>query len=212
MALSGAASTSACPARRPSRHEIDHAFGQPGFMQRFDDAPGAERRGGRGLQHHGVAADQRGRQLPGRNGAGKIPRRDQAHHADGLAHGEHVDAVALGGHQHAVQARAFAGEIAKDVDGAAHFALGFGEGLAFLARHFGAELIELAVEQVGGFEENGAARGRRHLRPCGKRSGRGIGGFSMSPADPLESSPTSSPVAGLRFSNVLPLSTHSPLM
>ena len=70
----------------------------------------------------------------------------------GFADGEHVDAVALGRNQHARQARAFAGEIAQDIDRAAHFAFGFGKRLAFFARHLRAELIELAIEDVGGFE------------------------------------------------------------
>ena len=78
-----------------------------------------------------------------------------------LADGEHVDAVALGGHQHAGQARAFAGEVAEDVDGAAHFALRFGQRLAFLARHLGGQLLEPAVQDVGGLEQDGAARRAR---------------------------------------------------
>ena len=47
--------------------EIDHALGNAGLMQRLDDAPRAERRGGCGLNDHGVAADQRRRQLPRRD-------------------------------------------------------------------------------------------------------------------------------------------------
>ena len=73
-------------------------------------------------------------------------------------------------------ARAFAGEIAKDIDGAAHFALGFGKGFAFFARHVGGDGIELAVEHVGGFVENIAARGASRGGPCRQRGGRGIGG------------------------------------
>ena len=57
----------------------------------------------------------------------------------GLRMREHVDAVALGRHQHAGHARAFAREVAEDVDGAPHFALGFGQRLAFLARHIGGD-------------------------------------------------------------------------
>ena len=145
-------------------------------MQRFDDAPGAERRGRRGLQHDGVAADQRGSELPRWNGAGKIPGRDQADYADGFANGEHVDAVALGRDDMAGHARAFTGEIAKDVDGAAHFALGLGQCFAFFARHFGGDGIEAAVEEVGGFVQYVAARGTRGGGPGGKGSRSGISG------------------------------------
>ena len=62
--------------------EVDHALGNARLVQRLHDAPRAQRRGRGRLEHHGVAADQRRRQLPGRNGAGEIPRRDQPHHAD----------------------------------------------------------------------------------------------------------------------------------
>ncbi len=86
-----------------------------------------------------------------------------------------MDAIAFGGHQHAIETGAFAGEVAQDVDGAPHFAFGFGEGFAFLAGHLLAELFELFVEQISGFEENSAARGRGHGRPCWKSRGRRIG-------------------------------------
>ncbi len=146
-------------------------------MQRFDDAPRAERRGGGGLQHHGVAANQRGRELPGGNGAREIPRRDQAHDADRLADGEHVDAVALGGREQAGQPRALAGKVAEDVDRAAHLALRFGQRLAFLARHFGGDLLEAAVEDGGGFEEDLAAPRRAHRAPGRQSRGGRSGGI-----------------------------------
>ena len=56
------------------------------------------------------------------------------------------------------QTRTFAGEIAKDVDRAAHFAFGLGQGFTFLARHVAGHGFEVLVEDVGGLEQDGAAR------------------------------------------------------
>ena len=64
--------------------EIDDALGDAGLVQRLHHAPRAERRGGGGLEDNGVAADERGRELPGGDGAGEVPGRDQAHDAEGL--------------------------------------------------------------------------------------------------------------------------------
>ena len=58
--LSGLAFTSASPKLAAGAgDEVDHALGNAGLVQRLDDAPRAQRRGGRRLEHHGVAADQR---------------------------------------------------------------------------------------------------------------------------------------------------------
>src|SRR5262249_1529311 len=53
--------------------EVDDAFGRAGFVEGFDDAPSAQRSGGSRLEHHRVAANQRRREFPGRDGAGKVP-------------------------------------------------------------------------------------------------------------------------------------------
>src|ERR1039458_4393784 len=68
------------------------------------------------------------------------------------------------------------GEIAEDIDGAPHFALGFGQRLAFLAGHVGGHLLEFLVEDVGGFEQDVAARGAAHGAPGGQGGGSGSGG------------------------------------
>ena len=164
-ALSGCASTSASPSSPPEpATKLTTPFGMPASCSASTMRHALKRRGRGRLQHHGVAADQRRRQLPGRNRAREIPRRDQPHHADRLAQREHVDAVALGRHQHAGHARAFAGEVAEDVDGPPHLALGFGQRLAFLARHVGGHLLERAVQDVGDLVQDVAARRTAHAR------------------------------------------------
>src|SRR5262249_27721691 len=114
--------------------------------------------------------------FPGGNGAGEIPRRYQSDHAESFTNRKSVNPVAFGRHHQAVESRAFTTKITKDVDGPADFALRFRKGLSFFASHVFAELIELLVEEIGSFEEDGAASGSRHGRPGGKRCSGGVGG------------------------------------
>ncbi len=162
------------PAR--SGDEVDHAFRHAGLVKRFDDAPGAERRDGSGLDDDGVAADQRGRHLPGGNGDGEVPGRDEADHADGLRMAKVWTRSRSEGVRMPPAREPSPGVVAEDVDGAAHFALGFGKRLAFFAGHLSAELIELVFQNVGGFEEDGAARRAGHDGPGGQSFGGGGGG------------------------------------
>src|SRR5205823_2658918 len=75
------------------------------------------------------------------------------------------DVFALGRNLVAELARALAAKVAEDIDRALHLALGFGKGLALLARHFFAELGEPALENFGGLEQILAAPGCRQRSP-----------------------------------------------
>ena len=86
-----------------------------------------------GLQHNRVAEGQRRGHLPGRNGDGEVPGRDQAIDADRFAIGLDFDAGTGGFQILAVAAQGFAGEIFEDAGGAGGLADGFGKGLAFFA-------------------------------------------------------------------------------
>jgi len=141
-------------------------------MQRFDDPPGAERSSRRRLQHHGIAADQSRRQLPDGNRRGEIPGRNKTDDADRLTNREHVHPVPLGRDHHAGHARALSTEVARDVDGPAHLALCLRKSLAFFAGHLRAELVELAIQDVGGFIQQIPPRRRRQRRPGRKGRGR----------------------------------------
>ena len=60
---------------------------QPGVIQRPHDVQAGERRVLRELEHHGVAVDQRRRELPHRDRGREVPRGDQADDADRAVHG-----------------------------------------------------------------------------------------------------------------------------
>ena len=68
-------------------------------------------------------------------------------------------------------------EIAEDVDGAPDFAFGFRQRLAFLARHFGRDLVEAAIQDLGRLKKNCAARRGIHCRPGGESGGGRRGGI-----------------------------------
>src|SRR5438105_4131567 len=70
------------------------------------------------LDDHAVAPRQRRRDLPGGNGDGEVPGRDDAHHADGLARDLHADARSHGRQGLAAGAQRLAGEELEDVAGA----------------------------------------------------------------------------------------------
>src|SRR5690606_19127384 len=88
------------------------------------NGPGATRNQIGRLDHHAVAVGQRWGNLPGGNGNGEVPRRDQADHAQRLA--RHLDTHAWA-HRWQDLARltqAFAGEELENVPGPRHLADG----------------------------------------------------------------------------------------
>ena len=66
-------------------NQVQHAGGQAGFVQQFDDARGRERNFFGRLQHEGVAAGDGERIHPHRHHGREIERRDARAHADRLA-------------------------------------------------------------------------------------------------------------------------------
>ena len=73
----------------------------------------------------------------------------------------------------AAQPRAFAADVAQDVDRAPDFAARFGQRLALLARHLARDLVGPRLEDVRGAVEDLAALRRRHRGPCRLRRLRG---------------------------------------
>ena len=73
------------PTSRPEAvHDVDDAGGTPGLDQQLDEALAEQRRVVRGLEHDGVAADERRHDLPGGDRDREVPRRDHADDADRL--------------------------------------------------------------------------------------------------------------------------------
>ncbi|OIQ68680.1 hypothetical protein GALL_497260 [mine drainage metagenome] len=66
--------------------QVEHALRHAGFMQDFGEDQCRRRREFRGLEDHGAAGGERGRDLAGDLVQRPVPRRDHADDADGLAH------------------------------------------------------------------------------------------------------------------------------
>src|SRR5204863_482930 len=82
-------------------HEVDDAVRDACVNERSHELDRAERRQLRRLEHDGVAADERARELPARNVDGKVPGRDQADDAERLAERHRHHLVGLRGRGHA---------------------------------------------------------------------------------------------------------------
>src|SRR3984957_5538580 len=69
---------------------VDDAGWETGFRQRLDEVIGRERRIFSGLDDAGIARNERGKELPTRDGHGEVPRGDEADYPDGHTdrHGE----------------------------------------------------------------------------------------------------------------------------
>jgi hypothetical protein len=64
--------------------DVDDAIGQLGFLDELGEQQGGERCGLGGFQHHGVAAGQRGRDLPRGHEQREVPRDDLPGDANAL--------------------------------------------------------------------------------------------------------------------------------
>ncbi len=148
--------------------QVEHPGRDAAAVDDLGQRPGAGWNEVGRLEHDAVAEGQRGGDLPGRNGHGKVPRRDDADHAEGLARDFHADSGAHRGQRVARQPQAFAGEETEYVARAGDFGDGFGARLAFLARQQGAQFLlarqDLRADAVQGIAARlDAARG-----PCGE--------------------------------------------
>src|SRR3954454_14967071 len=96
-----------------SGDDVDHTFRQTGVEQRLNDVDGRERSVFSGLDHAGVSADKRREELPRWDRHGKVPRRDHAAYAHGLADGHREFVGEFGGNRLAEEAAAFAGHVIR---------------------------------------------------------------------------------------------------
>src|ERR1017187_82936 len=146
--------------RAEAGHDVDDAFGKAGVGEGANQVERGEWGVLRGLDDAGVAADDGGQQLPGRDRHGKVPGRDHAADADGLAHGHGELVGHLGGDGGAEEAAAFAGVVVSGVDGFLHVTARLGEHLAHFAGHVAGVIFFALDENFGGAENHfGAARG-----------------------------------------------------
>src|SRR5208282_409420 len=94
-----------------------------------------------GLEDDGVAEGEGGRDLPGRDREGEIPRRNNADDADRLARRFDVDVRPHAGELLAGNSQRLAGEEVEDLACPGCFPDALGERLALLARKQASELL-----------------------------------------------------------------------
>ncbi len=157
--------------------EVEHALGSAGAHDDFGERMrGAGHEVG-GLEHDRIAVAERGRDLPGGNGDGEVPRRDNADDADGLARHLDVDARADGTEFLARDAQGLTGEEVEDLRGAADFADGFRQRFAFLAREQAAEFVAAGGDLGRDLQQHVVAFLRRRARPAVQRGAGGLDGL-----------------------------------
>ena len=157
-----------------SMNQIDDPRRHAGLVEDLDESCRGMRRIFRRLEDHGVAADQRGKQLPGRDRQRKIPRRDQRAHADRRAHGHGELIGQFRRRGFTEQAPAFAGHIESAVDPFLHVAAGFFEHLAHFAGLDARELFFIFAQKLADTIEQFTTLWRRHQTPTGKGIFRGL--------------------------------------
>ena len=156
--------------------EVDHPVRKPRLAEQLDEALGEQRRVLRRLQDDGVAADERGRELPGGDRDREVPRRDRSDDADRHPH-RHLELVPqLGRRRLAEQAPPLAGHVDRHVDRLLDVAARLREHLAHLAAHQLGQLVLLLLEQAREAEEHVAALRRRDEPPLLERRLRGLDG------------------------------------
>ena len=107
---------------RTADEQVEHTGGQSRVGQRLREPNRQQRHRAGGLPHHGVAVDQRGRDLPGRDRDREVERGDDADDADRLAGHQDLLAGAGRGEDLAGLAVALVAVVAQDLRGAAHLA------------------------------------------------------------------------------------------
>ncbi len=155
---------------------VEHAGGQSGVLQGAGQVGGGERGELGRLDDHGVAADQRRGGLPGRDGDGEVPRRDEPDDAESLAAGGDGGVRQAAGQHLAGGGPAERAEEPQHVRGALDLALGLGEGLAFLADEVPGDRGLAVQQEVAGGHEDGAAGGGGQGGPGRLRGGGGADG------------------------------------
>jgi hypothetical protein len=137
--------------------EVQHLLGQAAFMHQLDPHRGDRRRLAGGLQHHGVAGQQRCGGHAGHDGEREVPRRDDR--ADPERDVDHLVAFAGDRRQRLRRGHAqhLAGVVFEEVDRFGGVGVGLGPGLAdFVAQQRREQVLALA-QPLGGVEEDADA-------------------------------------------------------
>ena len=124
---------------------VDHAFGDPGFECELGEPQRAERGELGRLQHDGVAARERGAELPRGDVEREVPGDDQPDHSERLAKG-HVDAAGDGDRLAVLLVDGARVEV-EDVGDHPHLAARPGDRLADVPRLDPRELLAVLLDE-----------------------------------------------------------------
>ena len=160
-----------------SADDVDDSFRESGIGKSANKIKRRQRRILSGLDDAGVAADDCGKKFPRRNRHGKIPRRDHAADADGLAHGHGKLVRHFRRHGGTEQATAFARIVISGVNRFLHVAPRFGENLAHFAGHFAGIVFLTLNQNLGSAKNNLRATRSGNQAPLGEGP---LGGFDGS--------------------------------
>jgi len=154
--------------------QVDYAFGQASFFEKFVDVAHGERHALTRLQDECIAGRDSVRQIPERDHAGEVEGHDGGGDAKRLADHHFVDAA---GNVFEVVALHHHGNAAGDfhvLNRTAHFGFGFSEGLAVFLGDDAGNVIDVIFEQHLQLEEWLNAVFGRSAAPFGEGGGRGF--------------------------------------
>src|SRR5271167_3344631 len=157
-----------------SGDDVHHAWWNTGLMQRLHKVEYRERRVLCGLDNGGVAGDQRGEQLPGRNRHGEVPRCDHGADAQRLTDRHRELVGQLRGDGRSEQTAALAGGVVTTIDGLLHVAARFLDDLPHLAGHVARVLFFARDQQLSRLVKHLAAARRRYQTPLLEGLARGL--------------------------------------
>ena len=176
--------------RARAEDEVGHPAGQARLLQRPHEQDGGGRRQFAGLQHDGVAGQQRRCDLPGRLQKRIVPRGDQGADAHGGVH-DPADRIGATGVDHAAGVGAAdAGEVSERGDDVVHVVFRLDQTLAGVHGLGVREILTVALDDIGDPGQQLAALAFRRGPPrpmiegvAGGGDGRlGVGGRSLSDA------------------------------
>ena len=157
--------------------DVEHAFRQPGLHQQLGEPHRHRWIALRRLEDEGVAAGERGRELPHRDHGREVERRDAGDDAERLAQREQIDAGSGALAEFALQQVRDAARELDHFESALDVAFGVGDGLAVLGGQELGEAVELLLHELEELEQDPRAslrigRGPGRLRRLGIGDGR----------------------------------------
>ena len=158
----------------PAVDQVEHAFGQTGFFQQFNDENRAERNFFTRLEDESISAGQGGREHPHRHHGGKVERRNADTDPQGLIHRLAIDAAGQLFQRIAHQQGRDAAGILDILDPAISAAARFGQGLSVLPRNALADAIKILFKQLTVTEKQARSFDRWRITPGRERVSRGF--------------------------------------